>query len=248
MTDSQKEIWDTLWSQRVSYHWDSLSETIYGTICRFIRDVKGKALLEAGSGTGKISLRLAMEGADVTLVDYSKKALENSQLAFRQKNRQGNFLLSDIRNMEVPDNSYDLVWNAGVLEHFDFSGKVSVLQEMARITKPEGIVLVFTPFAKCLPYRVGKAFAETYGSWMYGQEEPVHSLKHEFAASGITLLEEFDDGFVNSLDFLDFIPGSQPVKRWIQQWYEKLTKEEQSIFPGYLLVSAGSPASFHKGN
>lgn len=241
MTDRQKETWDRLWSQEVSYHWDSLSQTIYETIHRYLGDPTNKALLEAGSGTGKISLRLAMEGANVTLVDYSEKALENSRLAFHRKNRKGNFILSDIRNMDVPDDAYDLTWNAGVLEHFDMPEKVSILREMARVTKPDGMIVVLTPFAKCLPYRVGKAFAEAHGFWMYGQEDPIDSLQEEFAASGITLLEEFSIGFVNSLDFLDFIPDSLSLKQWIRQWYEGLPKEEQSVFPGYLLVSVGKP-------
>lgn len=239
MTDRQKETWDHLWSQEVSYHWDSLSQTIYETIHRYLGDPTNKALLEAGSGTGKISLRFAMEGSDVTLVDYSEKALENSRSAFRRKNCKGNFILSDIRNMDVPDDAHDLTWNAGVLEHFDMSEKVSILQEMARVTKPDGMILVLTPFAKCLPYRVGKAFAETTGRWMYGRETPVLSLRDEFAVGRITLLEEFSVGFVNSLDFLDFIPGSQPVKQWMRHWYDGLTKEEQDLFPGYLLASVG---------
>ncbi|WP_018131908.1 class I SAM-dependent methyltransferase [Effusibacillus pohliae] len=240
MNDPQKYVWDRLWSQEVSYHWDSLSQTIYETIGRLIGDVTGKTVLEAGSGTGKISLRLAMEGANVTLVDYSKKALDNSHLAFRRKNRNGRFLLSDIRNIPVPDDTYDLTWNAGVLEHFDFAGKVAVLQEMARVTKPGGMVITFVPYAKCLPYRVGKAFAEANGIWMYGREDPVDTLQNEFHTSEIRLLEEFPIGFINSLDFLDFIPQSQPVKQWIGQWYQTLTDEERSLFPGYLLVTAGT--------
>lgn len=68
--------------------------------------------------------------------------------------------MSDIRNIQAPDHKYDLTWNAGVLEHFTFDEKVDILNEMVRITKPGGIILILTPYSKCLPYRVGKAFAE----------------------------------------------------------------------------------------
>ncbi|WP_438350061.1 class I SAM-dependent methyltransferase [Paenibacillus sp. FA6] len=239
MVDQQKEVWDKLWSHKVSYRWDSLSQVIYDTIRKWINPIQNLNILEAGSGTGKISLRLAAEGAQVTLVDYSAKALDNSREAFGHENCQGTFILSDIRNIQVTDNKYDLTWNAGVLEHFTFEEKVNILKEMDRITKPGGIILILTPFAKCLPYRVGKAYAEKQGVWMYGVEEPVTTLVNEFESSGIPLLSETDIGFVNSLDFLDFIPQSDIIKQSIIQWYQELSAEDQNFFPGYLLVSVG---------
>lgn len=239
MVDQQKEVWDKLWSHKVSYRWDSLSQVIYDTILKWVNPIQNLNILEAGSGTGKISLRLAIEGAQVTLVDYSEKALENSREAFGHESSQGTFILSDIRNIQAPDDKYDLTWNAGVLEHFTFDEKVSIMEEMARITKPGGIILILTPYSKCLPYRVGKAFAEKQGAWMYGVEDPVTTLAQEFERSGISLLDETDIGFINSLDFLDFIPQSDIIKQSITQWYQELSIEEQSLFPGYLLVSVG---------
>ncbi|MDR6881951.1 methyltransferase domain-containing protein [Bacillus sp. 3255] len=236
----QKEVWDQLWSGNVSYEWDSLSQIIFEAIVERVEGgVKGKSFIETGSGTGKISLRFAKEGADVTLVDYSEKALNNSREAFRNIDATGSFVQSDVRNMDVSDGDFDITWNAGVLEHFPFNEKVKILKEMARVTKPGGIVLVFVPNAKCLPYRVGKAFSESNGTWMYGAEEPVMTLKKEFDESGITLLEETDIGFMNSLDFLDFIPDAQPMKKWIGDWFEGLSVKEKSLFPGYLLLSVG---------
>ncbi|MBJ9993537.1 class I SAM-dependent methyltransferase [Paenibacillus sp. S28] len=242
MSDGQKAVWDRLWSREVSYQWDSLSQSIFETICESVGEVKGKRVLEAGSGTGKVSLHLAMEGAHVTLVDYSEKALENSRTAFRQANCEGSFVLSDIRRMHALNNQYDLTWNAGVLEHFTFDEKVTILKEMARVTKPGGTIVIMTPYSKCLPYRIGKAFAERQGTWMYGVEQPVLTLKDEFAHSGITFLDERDIGFVNSLDFLDFIPSSHVIKNLILEWYEGLPDADKSLFPGYLLVSKGIAA------
>ncbi len=239
MVDKQKEVWDALWSHKVSYRWDSLSQIIYDTIHQWVNPIQNLSILEAGSGTGKISLRLASEGAQVTLVDYSEKALENSREAFGQESCQGTFILSDIRKIQAPNDKYDLTWNAGVLEHFTFNEKVDILNEMARITKPGGTILILTPYSKCLPYRVGKAFAEKQGVWMYGVEDPVTTLAEEFEESRIPLLSETDIGFVNSLDFLDFIPQSDIIKQAIIQWYQELSNEEQGLFPGYLLVSVG---------
>jgi 2-polyprenyl-3-methyl-5-hydroxy-6-metoxy-1,4-benzoquinol methylase len=237
--EKQKQVWDQLWSRKVNYDWDPLSETIYEEILALTGGLKGKRIIEAGSGTGKISRRLASEGAAVTLVDYSEQALQNSRSAFREANVTGMFVLSDIRSMGLPEERFDLTWNAGVLEHFDFAEKVTILQEMARITRPDGLILVLTPCAACLPYRIGKEVAERTGTWMYGVENPVLSLKDEFAASGLELLQETHIGFLDSLPFLDFVPQSQEMKQWLAAWYERLSEQERGMFPGYLLVSTG---------
>ena len=235
----QKEVWDALWSRQVSYAWDPLSQTVYEFLTPYVLSLQGTKILEAGSGTGKISLRLAEGGAAVTLVDYSSQALSNSRDAFAYKGCEGTFILSDIRDMKVRADHYDLVWNAGVLEHFIFEEKVAILEEIKRITRPGGYIIILTPYAKCLPYRAGKAFAEKHGLWMYGMEEPVHTLAEEFRESGITLLEERDIGFLNSLDFLDFMPDSYAVKQLLSEWYTGLPKDEQTLYPGYLLASVG---------
>ena len=70
----QKEVWDALWSRQVSYAWDPLSQTVYEFLTPYVLSLQGTKILEAGSGTGKISLRLAEGGAAVTLVDYSSQA------------------------------------------------------------------------------------------------------------------------------------------------------------------------------
>lgn len=154
--ERQKKIWDQLWSREVSYHWDSLSQTIYDKIMEVTGGIEGKRILEAGSGTGKISLRLAAEHAEVTLVDYSENALYNSRSAFYSAKVPGTFVLSDIREMRLPDQHFDLTWNAGVLEHFEEEERIAILREMKRVTKPGGTMLILTPFAECLPYRAGK--------------------------------------------------------------------------------------------
>ncbi|MEC0371481.1 class I SAM-dependent methyltransferase [Paenibacillus chibensis] len=237
--EEQKQLWENLWGRGVSYRWDALSELVLNALLETTGPVRDKKILEAGSGTGKISLRLAMEGAEVTLVDYAQQALEQSRLAFRMKNRTAEFVQADIRSIPAEDNRYDLCWNAGVLEHFSNEEKIRIMQELARITKPGGSIIVLVPYSCCLPYRIGKAYAEQAGSWPYGVEMPVTSLKDPFTAAGLRLIDERGIGFLQSLEFLDFMPGLGLWKEWLRGWYDELDTDEQRHFPGYLLLAHG---------
>lgn len=238
----QQDVWERLWSQPVSYEWDSVSESVYQRLITLVGSLRGLNIAEAGSGTGKISLRLAREGAQVTLVDYSQQALTNSQAAFEQEGLSADYLLADIRQIPLPDQSFDLTWNAGVLEHFTHEEQVRIVQEMVRITKPEGLLVILTPSAASLPYRLGKFAAEQSGKWMYGQETPVVSMEPVFRDAGLALLEEGPLGFLDSLAFLDFIAGTGPLKQIAREWYSSLEPAEQQALPGYLLCSVGRVA------
>ncbi|OPH61409.1 hypothetical protein BC351_14810 [Paenibacillus ferrarius] len=241
--EAQKQVWDQLWSREISYQWDPLSEVIFNCLTEAIGLPKDQRICEAGSGTGKISLRLAMDGAAVTLVDYSTQALQQSRIAFRQKDQQGEFVHADIRKLPIEANIHDLCWSAGVLEHFSIEEKVNILREMARVTKPGGKVLVLVPYSRSLPYRIGKAYAEANCTWMYGTEIPVDSLKQEFELAGIEVDKEQNIGFIQSMDFLDFIPGAELLKQSAVEWYKELSDEEKVVFPGYLLAILGTVKS-----
>jgi len=231
------QVWDQIWSGPVYYDWDPLSQTVYREIRDVIASIERAQVAEAGSGTGKISLRLAEDGADVTLIDFSERALKNSRQAFFARKVAATFLQADIRSTDLPPSTFDLTWNAGVLEHFDEEEQVEMVREMGRITKPGGTVLIMTPNARCLPYLVGKAVAEKEGTWMYGKEIPVTSLRKIVEKSGLLLIEEKHTGFLDSLAFLDFIQGAEPVKTAIRSWYETLSHAQRKDFPGYLLVT-----------
>lgn len=183
---------------------------------------------------------MAMDGAETILADYSEHALKQSRLAFRRKARSAAFLQEDIRSLSLEDKQVDLCWNAGVLEHYERNDRLKIISEMARVTRKEGSVIVFAPNARCLPYRLGKAYAEKTGAWDYGLEMPLHSLKEEFQLVGLSDVKEFDIAFDTAFDFLDFLPEQQTLKAVFKDWYEELPEQERGLVPGYLIVTAGT--------
>lgn len=234
----QKKIWDQLWGEKEFSEWDSSSQIIYETLIKEAGDIRGKRILEAGSGTGRISLRLASEGADVTLLDFSEIAIEQSRTRFDNHGLKADFIIGDIMNMaDIPDNSYDIVWNSGVLEHFDKNQLFSSLTEMKRILKTDGMLITINPNAKSLLYRLGKWYMEKTDQWSYGQELPIYTLKDIGEDLGLFLLDEYSIGFKESLDFFSFLPESHLVKAAFENWFTQLSINEQAEIDGYLLVS-----------
>lgn len=219
---------------------DPLSLDVFRTLTRVVGCIQDRRLCEAGSGSGKISLWLAAAGARVTLVDLAPEALQRSRQAFQAYKLPGRFIEADIRRMPFPDASFDVTWNAGVLEHFSTDEQVVILREMARVTRRQGLVLVCTPNAKCLPYRLGKYVAEQRGLWPYGVEVPISTHRDIFQAAGLTMTCEISIAAPVGFDFFNFLGEyGRQLRVLALQWWSSLSDEEKATLPGYLIVGVG---------
>ena len=75
-----------------------------------------------------------------------------------------------MRRGPVQDETFDLVYNSGVLEHFPEEESLQMAQEMARITKKGGYVVIILPNKYCLWFRLYKKIAQLGGFWEFGYE------------------------------------------------------------------------------
>jgi len=103
------------------------------------RDLK---IMEAGCGSGAMSSYMAKRN-EVTVLDLSMNALEIAKGNFRKNKTNGWFILGDIFSMPLSDDSFEVVWNQGVLEHF--TDPVYAMKEMMRVVKRDGYVVIFIP-------------------------------------------------------------------------------------------------------
>src|SRR3990170_4574036 len=175
----QAGCWDDLWSSsHVTTQLDSLSQSVISILLGLRSSWKDVLLLEAGSGSGRISLQLAALGARVHLLDMCLEAL---RLASRQGGgTKCDLIQGNLLKLPFADESFDIAWNGGVLEHLDSLELEHAIGEMARVTKPAGFVVSFNPNRKSVAYRLGKRLHERRGTWRYGFEEPVRSLASNF--------------------------------------------------------------------
>ena len=116
-------------------------------------------VLEAGCGSGKFSAALALHGCRVTALDYSPRVVDSvGRLKQHAEALFGSLDLTAVRGnveaLELPDETYDLAFNAGVVEHWlDRAQRLAVLREMLRVTRRGGTVLVMVPHTGHLLHR-----------------------------------------------------------------------------------------------
>lgn len=96
-------------------------------------------LLDVGAGPGTISLDLAERVSQVTVTEIGPDELELSRNAAQSRGTTNiDFAVADVHHLDLPDASYDVTHAHQVLQHV--SDPVQALREMARVTKPGGIV------------------------------------------------------------------------------------------------------------
>lgn len=98
----------------------------------------GAALLDLGCGTGRSARLLADRGYRVTGSDLSEKFLDRSLESETLK-----LIAADAMALPFPDRTFDAVSSYCFLEHVPDVGKV--LEEMIRVTKPGGTILILSP-------------------------------------------------------------------------------------------------------
>lgn len=101
----------------------------------------GSSLLDVGCGPGSITADLAQRVAPgpVTAVDSSAEAVELARATARAAGVDNiDFQVTDVHQMELPDDTFDVVHAHQVLQHV--ADPVRALSEMRRVARPGGIV------------------------------------------------------------------------------------------------------------
>lgn len=104
----------------------------------FSKEIKA---LHAGCGSGQVDVDIA-DYIDITALDISTNALRIYKKVHggNSKTIQGN-----IFNLPFADNTFDGLYNLGVLEHFTQDEIHKILIECKRVLKPGGRILVLWP-------------------------------------------------------------------------------------------------------
>lgn len=216
--EQRTEVWDKLWNQQASeaqVH-DPMSFFISHAVKQDFEGLLNRkpiSAIEMGAGPGRSSQYLNSFGIKTGILDYSDEAIALAKKVNAYNPSPTRYYTLDIFKVSpqsIPEN-YDLVWNAGVLEHFSPEQQKEILSRMASVQDASGLTMVLTPYAGSVLYRLGKWVLEKLGRFPYGQETPVRTLKPVLPENVELVVPERSVGFVillfNGFKALSNIPG-----------------------------------------
>ena len=155
--ENSSHQWDRLWANKVTNFYPRLPA--FHIVDNFIRKhlhfnaidnllgsflLKGKDIIEFGSGTGSNSFYLAKshKAKTITLVDFSQKALARA--------KKKTYPCPTTRIQEdllkfLPGQGYDFVHSTGLVEHFAGGERLLVVKKHAQCVRPNGMVMIWVP-------------------------------------------------------------------------------------------------------
>lgn len=96
---------------------EMIAQTQEEVIARFLEPLKGRVVLDVGTGTGRAAIALAARGAVVTGVDASGEMLVVAARRAHEAGVQVTFAQGDAHGLAFPDRSFDAVVCLRVLMH-----------------------------------------------------------------------------------------------------------------------------------
>lgn len=188
--------------------------------------VDNKQIIEVGCELGVTSMLLSNR-FDKTLLDLNPLAIELTKKVHFNLNKKANFIVADMFKMPIEDKQYDIIFNAGVIEHFNLEERTKALQEYARIMKDDGIMFIAFPNHYSLPYRLAYIIRKLLKKWIYPNEYKLYDLKYEIEKSNLILEERMTISKKSLMNWLSFLPPLQYFFQIIDKFYS---------FEGYLTV------------
>lgn len=160
ITDEQiASEWDAIaerWDSRYSDLGDLSREYIIDpVIFKFLGNVNGMSILDAGCGAGYLSRLLAKKGARVTGVDLSSKFIEIARRREEEERLCIEYWVGSLSNLRMfPQNSFEIVVsNNALMDTRDYTGAFG---ELARVLRANGKLIFsiahpsfFGPLAYC---------------------------------------------------------------------------------------------------
>ena len=99
--------------------------------------LREKRTLEIGVGLGSDHQKLAENGAVLTWIDITQRAIGHTKRRFELMSLYSDLQIADAENLPFDDNSFDAVYSWGVVHHSPETQKS--VNEIFRVLKPSGM-------------------------------------------------------------------------------------------------------------
>jgi ubiquinone/menaquinone biosynthesis C-methylase UbiE len=187
---------------------------------------EGRRIVEVGCETAVTSLLLS-EVNEKTAIDINRRAISLVEGAAAQLNKRLRVLVCDMFAMPFRNAEFDIVFNAGVIEHFSAEERTRALSEYARILKDDGLMIIAFPNHHCPPYRFAYLVRRLLGVWRFPSEYSIYDLKSEAQRCGLHASERLTLSKGTIFNWLDFLPPVKALFRLLDKFFH---------YEGYLTV------------
>ncbi len=147
--------------------------------------LRGKRVLDVGSGRGELVIQSAMRGADAWGIDYAQAAVDIAERALAtvdgELRERTHVRQMDVKELEFDDGYFDVVFMMDVVEHLYPPELARAFDELRRVIRPGGLLVMHTS--------PNKLFEAT----VY----PNYSRRINQAALALGRLLRFHDGLIN---------------------------------------------------
>ena len=109
--------WEEKVTQNMSYDRGDYGTETEDFFVRLLGDVKGKRVLDIGSGHGNMALNLALQGGNVSSIDIAPKLIEGCKYRAGKNNLEVDFRVMDACNIQYPENTFDIVVGFRTVHH-----------------------------------------------------------------------------------------------------------------------------------
>ena len=165
---------------------------------------KDKHLLDIGCGEGDLLIIAAADSWQVTGTEISPQAAEKANKLLPNR-----ILTGELTNLDLPENSYDLITIYHVIEHL--LDPVSILVKIRQLLKPGGIAFIETPNIASLGAKIkGKQWSHIIPPEHITYFQP-KSLKYALKQSGFKQFEVF----TNSPHIVESVANWHPILKFM---------------------------------
>lgn len=152
MNTTTEQIWDQVWRTAAAGHFITRLRLTYNRLLgqlilpHLSHDSRS---LELGCGTAQLSLMIAQYIQEAVGLDISSEGLA---IAVRERDRKGiinaTFVKADVQDVPFI-NEFDVVWSAGLIEHF-FDRDIDIVKQHIKALKPNGVAVMSVPYVYSL--------------------------------------------------------------------------------------------------
>ena len=115
----------------------------YLAVIEFLKKNSDKVVLDAASGSGYGTNLMSKFSKKVYGIDISIEAVEYAKNNFSRDNIE--FLNSSIESLPFEDNTIDVIVSFETIEHVDLTAQNKFLNEINRVLKKDGVLIISTP-------------------------------------------------------------------------------------------------------